>query len=139
MRYRICAICVLVFLSFTRASGQHVESFEGFMTGTRANAVSGEVFYQRQDGKFPLEAGLKLEEGDFVRSSAAGYAELTLEPGNSLRVGGETECHLFSNQHEKVRLKLNRGSLILELLSRETEYFAGGLWADANELIRVIT
>lgn len=139
MLYRICAICGLVFLSCLIANGQQVESFEGFMTGTRANAVSGEVFYQRKDGKFPLEAGLKLEEGDFVRSSAGGYAELTLEPGNLLRVGGETECHLFNNQHDKTRLKLNHGALIIELLSRETEYFSAGLWADANELIRVIT
>jgi hypothetical protein len=82
---------------------------------------------------------MKLEEGDFIRSSAGGYAELTLEPGNSLRVGGETECHLFSNQHDKMRLKLNHGALIIELLSRETEYFSAGLWADANELIRIIT
>ena len=139
MLYRIFVICGLVLLSSLIANGQRVESFEGFMTGIRANAVNGEVLYQRKDGKFPLEAGMKLEQGDFVRSSAGGFAELTLQPGNSLRVGGESECHLFSTEHDKMRLKLNYGTLIIELLSRETEYFSAGLWADANELIRVIT
>src|SRR6185369_7519724 len=46
---------------------------------------------------------------------------------------------LFSDQHDKMRLKLTHGVLIVELLSRETEYFSSGIWADANELIRVIT
>src|SRR6185295_9139676 len=139
MRYRLCVICGLVLLSCSLANGQRVESFEGFVTGIRPNAVNGEVFYQRKDGTFPLEAGLKLEQGDFIRSSASGYAELLLQPGNYLRVGSETECQLFSDQHDKMRLKLTHGVLIIELLSRETDYFSSGFWADSNELIRVIT
>ena len=142
MLYRLCVICGLIFLSCSLANAQRVEkveSFEGFMTGIRANAVNGEVFYQRNDAKFPLESSLKLEQGDFIRSRAGGYAELLLQPGNYLRVGGETECQLFSDQHDKMRLKLDHGSLIIELLSRETEYYARYLWAEANELIRVIT
>jgi hypothetical protein len=139
MRYRLCVICGLILLSCSLVNGQRVESFEGFVTGIRPNAVSGEVSYQREDGTFPLEAGLKLEQGDFIRSSAGGYTELLLQPGNYLRVGSDTECQLFSDQHDKMRLKLTHGVLIFELLSRETEYFSSGLWADANELIRVIT
>lgn len=139
MLYRICAIGQLVFLSCLIATGQRVESFEGFVTGLQANAVSGEVFYRRNEGRFPLESALRLEEGDSILSSAGGYAELLLQPGNYLRVGGETECHVFSNQHDKMRLKLTHGALIIELLSRETEYYASGQWEDANELIRVIT
>lgn len=139
MRYRLLVICGLVLLSCSLANSQKVESFEGFVTGIRPNAVSGEVFYQRQDGTFPLESGLELERGDFIRSSAGGYAELLLQPGNYLRVGSETECQIFSDQHDKMRLKLTHGVLIIELLSRETDYFSAGLWADANELIRVIT
>ena len=126
-------------LSCLVTNGQRVESFEGFMTGIRANAVSGEVFYQRNDGRFPLESGLTLEQGDFIRSGAAGYAEILLQPGNYLRVGNETECQIFSGQHDKMRLKLNHGALIIEVLSRETEYFRSYEWAAATELIRVIT
>ena len=140
--YRISVIYGLLWLSFPIANAQRVEkveSFEGFITGIRANAVSGEVIYQHNDGKFPLESNLRLEQGDFIRSSAGAYAELLLQPGNYLRVGGETECLLFSDQHDKMRLKLSHGALIIELLSRETEYYWTHLWADANELIRVIT
>jgi len=136
MLYRLCVICGLIFLSFPIANGQRVEkveSFEGFMTGIRANAVSGDVHYQRNGGTFALESSMKLEQGDFIRSAAGAYAELLLQPGNYLRVGGETECNLFSDQHDKMRLKLNHGSLIVELLSRETEYYARYLWAEANE------
>jgi hypothetical protein len=139
MRYRLFVICGLVLLSCSLANSQKVESFEGFVTGIRPNAVSGEVFYQRKDATFPLESGLELEQGDFIRSSAGGYAELLLQPGNYLRVGSETECQIFSDRHDKMRLKLTRGVLIIELLARETDYFWSGLWSDSNELIRVIT
>jgi hypothetical protein len=139
MHYRLFVICGLVLLSCSLANSQKVESFEGFVTGIRPNAVSGEVFYQRKDGTFPLESGLELERGDFIRSSASGYAELLLQPGNYLRVGSETECQIFSDQHDKMRFKLTHGVLIIELLSRETDYFASGYWANSNELIRVIT
>jgi hypothetical protein len=140
--YRICVICGLLWLSFPIANGQgveKVESFDGFVTGIRANAVYGEVFYQRNEGKFSLEPSLRLEQGDFIRSSAGAYAELLLQPGNYLRVGAETECQLFSDQHDKMRLKLNRGALIIELLSRETDYYWLSSWPEATELIRVIT
>jgi hypothetical protein len=139
MLYRLCVICGLVLLSCSLANSQRVESFEGFVTGIRPNAVSGEVFYQRTEATFPLEAGLKLERGDFIRSSAGGYAELLLQPGNYLRLGSETECQIFSDQHDKMRLKLSHGVLIIEILSREIEYYSSGFWTDANELIRVIT
>jgi hypothetical protein len=118
---------------------EKVESFDGFVTGIRANAVNGEVFYQRSDGKFPIEPSARLEQGDFIRSGAGAYAELLLQPGNYLRVGSETECQLFSDQHDKMRLKLNRGALIIELLSRETDYYGSASWPEATELIRVIT
>jgi FecR protein len=140
--FRICVICGLLWLNVPIASGQRVEkveSFEGFMTGIRANAVNGQVFYQRNGGTFALESSMRLEQGDFIRSGAGASAELLLQPGNYLRLGGETECNLFSDQHDKMRLKLSHGSLIVELLSRETEYYARYLWAEANELIRVIT
>jgi hypothetical protein len=108
------------------------------MAGIRANAVKGEVLFQRDDGKFPLESGLKLEEGDFIRSSRDSYAELLLQPGNYLRVSGETEFQIYSERHDKMRLKLNNGSLNVEFLARE-----GANWwypmDESTELIRVIT
>src|SRR6185369_914368 len=130
----VCCICVICGLVL----GQD-ESIEGFIAGIRANAVKGDVIYQRGDGKFPLESGLKLEEGDFIRSGKDSYAEVLLQPGNYLRVGGNTEFQIFSEPHDKMRLKLNNGSLVIELLSRETPNFWGYEMEPSTELIRVIT
>src|ERR1044072_5153789 len=99
MRYRLCVICGLVLLSCSLANSQKVESFEGFVTGIRPNAVNGEGFSPRRGATFPLESGLKVEQGDFIRSNAGGYAEVLLQPGNYLRVVSETECQIFSDQH----------------------------------------
>lgn len=129
---------LLLLLSCPAVNGQQPGGFEGFMAGIRANAVKGEVVYQRNNGTFPLESGMRLEEGDFIRSSKDSYAELLLQPGNYLRLGGDTKFHIFSEQHEKMRLLLNDGSLIIELLSREESGFSFPI-EDSTELIRVIT
>ncbi|HEU4833433.1 MAG TPA: hypothetical protein VFS90_03420 [Pyrinomonadaceae bacterium] len=133
-----CTLLLVLLLGCAITNGQADNSYSGFMAGIRANAVDGDIVYQRSDAKFPLEAGLKLEQGDFVRSRKDSYAELLLQPGNYLRVGSETEFQIFSEQHDKMRLKLNTGALNVEFLARE-----GISWwyqmDQATELIRVIT
>jgi len=132
-------LLLVVLLGCTIAVGQRQESFEGFMSGIRSNAIQGEVLFQRNEWKFPLESGLKLEEGDFVRTGKDSYAELLLQPGNYLRVGGDTEFQIFSEQHDRMRLKLNHGALVIELLSHETSTYSGYAIEESTELIRVIT
>lgn len=132
------AVLIVVLLNASAANGQAHNSFEGFMSGIRANAVKGEVVFQREAGKFPLEAGLKLEEGDFIRSGE-GYAELLLQPGNYLRVGHGTEFQIFSENYDKMRLKLNNGAINIELLSRESSNLWWYPMEKSTELIRVIT
>ena len=139
-----CRWLVLLTLPFVilicfKTRGQTVESFAGFMTGIRANAVEGKVYYQRNDGKFDLEPGIKLEEGDFIRSDENAYAEVLLQPGNYLRLAGETECQILCDEHDKMRLRLNYGTANLEILARD---FASSFYyvpEQATELIRVIT
>ena len=136
--YCICVICGLVLLTDPIVNGQE-EDVEGFIAGVRANAVKGEVVYQRGDGKFPVESGLRLEQGDIIRSGKGAYAELLLQPGNFLRVGADTELNIFCDEHDKMRLKLNQGAIVVELLSRDNAGFSRYLIDDATELIRVIT
>ena len=133
------APCILLLVLCAIAYGQQPDSFEGFMAGIRANAVKGEVVYQRSDGKFPLESGLRLEQGDLLRSSKDSYAELLLQPGNYLRMSAATELRIFSDHHDKMRLKLNEGAIVIELLSRENIAFSWYQIEQATELIRVIT
>lgn len=145
MRYSrsISLLLVIAFalMNAVTNNAQQQQSFEGFAIGIRPNAVKGEVIYQREDGKFDLEPGLKLQEGDFIRSSANAYAELLLHPGNYLRIGPETECQTLNDQHDRMRFKLEHGVMSFEILSREPDAmpsFSHSLKL-AQELIRVIT
>ncbi|HEU4507738.1 MAG TPA: hypothetical protein VFR78_05845 [Pyrinomonadaceae bacterium] len=139
-RSLLFVICTIAF-PFLISGQQIIETFEGFTTGMRPNAVKGSAFYQRGEGKFELEPGIKLQEGDFIRTGVDGYAELLLQPGNYLRVGSDSECQIVSDQNDRMRLKLNHGSLSLEILSKDGE----GSWQFTNtlsqlyDLIRVIT
>jgi hypothetical protein len=134
--WRWPALVLLIALSASKSSAQSSVDFEGFMSGVRVNAIKGAAIYQRGAGKFILEPGLRLEEGDFVYTDE-GYAELLLQPGNSLRVGSNSECQIFSDELDKMRLKLNRGSISIEILERGSSFFY--THEQANELIRVIT
>jgi hypothetical protein len=129
---------LLIALSATASRAQLPDDFDGFMSGIRANVIKGAVIYQRGQGKFTLEPGLKLEPGDFVRTDD-GYAELLLQPGNFLRIGSNSECQIFSDEHDKMRLKLNRGAISIEILARGSSPSFLYTHDQANELIRVIT
>lgn len=137
MRFNL--LVVIVLLSFTTIAAQEGESVEGFMHGIRANAVVGDAVYQRDDAKFPLEPGLKLDKGDFVKTASNSYTELLLQPGNYLRVAADTEIQIINDEHDRMRLKLNRGTVSFEILSREnlSSFFNGG--SEVRYLIRVLT
>jgi hypothetical protein len=134
-------ISLLTFAIPATTIGQETESFEGFVSGIRANAVKGDVFYQRADGKFPVEPGLHLQESDFIKTGENSYAELLLQPGNYLRIGGESDFQIFTDAYDRMRLKLNQGAINLEILAKEGEdstHFAESL-DQGYELIRIIT
>lgn len=131
---------VVLMCNFNEAGAiaQEQESFEGFINGIRANAVKGAVLYLRGDGRFDLEPGHKLEEGDFIKSGADGYAELLLQPGNYVRVGANSDFQIVSDRHDRMRLKLNQGTMMLEILSRDVLSSFYRLM-EVQEVIRVIT
>src|SRR6185503_4619539 len=143
MRFNLLVVIAIVLFSFgTIAAQEPTESFEGYlgyMHGIRANAVKGDVIFQRDDARYPVEAGLKFEKGDFIRTAGNAYAELLLQPGNYLRVAGDTELQIVNDEHDRMRLKLNRGTISIEILSRENlnSLYGGGY--EARYTIRVIT
>jgi FecR protein len=142
-RHRKSLVMIAAFVSLVAiaAAARGQESFAGVVNGIHANVVKGAVSYQRSDGKFDLEAGLKLEEGDFIRSGVEAYAELLLQPGNYLRVGENSECQIVSDPHDRMKLKLNQGAFTVEILSKDREgnsYFYESL-SQRYELIRFIT
>jgi hypothetical protein len=142
-RSRVFMVILLLAAVFEIGStkAQEEENLEGFINGIRANAVKGDVVYEHKDGEFSLEAGFKLQQGNFIKSGANAYVELLLQPGNYLRIGGESECQIISDQYDRMKLKLNQGAVSLEILAKDT----GSTWhfnetlSQRYELIRVIT
>ena len=134
-------LMILFIISLFPQDEKPQEPFEGFVSGIRANAVKGEVFYQRADGKFNLEVGHRLQEGDFIKTESNSYAELLLQPGNYLRISENSELQIFCDANDKMRLKLNRGTIGIEILEKEGEETTT-YWESLSqiyELIRVIT
>ena len=132
------ALLVTVLVSLGTVTAQEEETYEGFAHGIRANAVKGEAVYERNEGKFPLEPGLKLEAGDTIKTAPGAYAEILLQPGNYLRTAGDTELQIINDEQDRMRFKLIRGTLILEILSREnmSRYYDD---FEARYLIRILT
>jgi hypothetical protein len=143
MRFKVLVVIAIVLLSLSTIAAQETaESFEGYigyMHGIRANAVKGDVIFQRDDAKYPVETGLKFEKGDFIRTASNAYAELLLQPGNYLRVADDTELQIVNDEHDRMRLKLTRGAISIEILSRENldSFYSGGY--EARYLIRIMT
>jgi hypothetical protein len=133
----LCVIAIAL-LGLAPTNAQQHDNLEGFMTGIRANAIKGSVPFQRRDGFYDLEPGLKLEQDDLLKSNPDAYYELLLQPGNYLRVGADTELQILSDQLDKMKLKLNQGSISFEIVTKAN---TGSFYspADAYELVRVIT
>ena len=122
-------------MSLGTVAAQEDETYAGFMHGIRANALQGDAVYQREGATFPLEPGLKLDAGDIIKTAPNAYTELLLQPGNYLRLAADTELQIINDQHDRMRLKLIRGTINLEILSKlnlDTSY-------EARYLIRIIT
>src|SRR5262245_36102724 len=138
MNRKHIVIAIMLLSLCTVAAQESTETFTGFVQGIRPNAVKGDAVYQRDNGTFPLESGLKLEDGDVIKTPSNAYAELLLQPGNYLRLAADTELQIVNDQHDRMRFKLNRGTISLEILSKED---VGGFFNnfEARYLIRVIT
>lgn len=61
-----------------------------------------------------LDTSHNLSDGDTVRTGAAGRLEVLLNPGSYLRVGGGTEFEMADASLEDLRLRVARGSVVVE-------------------------
>lgn len=130
-------ICCLFLVAIAiPALAQEQGSLNGFMSGIRTNAVKGSVIFKR-DGSYDLEPGLKLEQYDVLKSGADSYCELLLQPGNYFRVGPDTALQILNADLDKMKLKLNEGTISLEFVTKDVSGFNNQ--REAYELIRIIT
>ncbi|MFN6964869.1 MAG: FecR domain-containing protein [Pyrinomonadaceae bacterium] len=85
------------------------------------NVIAGkvEVIKSGSSARADLSAGDKLEIGDRVLTSADGKAELLLNPGSFVRLGGNSRFKFNRTSLEDLRLELASGSAILEIIAGE--------------------
>ena len=80
------------------------------------NFVEGTVNVARKTGRTgPLLRGDSLEIGDRVSTATDGRVEILLNPGSFLRLGGDSEFEFKTTSLDNLKLKVNRGSAILEV------------------------
>jgi hypothetical protein len=112
---------LVVQVSAQEQEEEQIDHIPAVLSGLRVNAAEGEVVYVRENAKFDAEAGTELKQADSVRTGAKGRAELLLQPGNLLRVGGETECRFVDDRYDRLKLLLTKGSLTFELIKNDWE------------------
>lgn len=84
------------------------------------NYVEGKVTVFRKNGTSGfLLARDELEIGDRVSTGPDGKAEILLNPGSYLRLGGSTAFEFVTTSLDDLRLKLKTGSAIFEVIAAD--------------------
>ncbi|HEX9960328.1 MAG TPA: FecR family protein, partial [Pyrinomonadaceae bacterium] len=82
------------------------------------NFVEGKVAVARKTAKSGyLLKGDELEIGDVVSTGAGGKAEILLNPGSYVRLGENTDFEFVDTSVENLKVKVNRGSVIFEVIA----------------------
>jgi len=80
------------------------------------NFVSGTVSVFRKNGTSGyLLAGDELQIGDRVTTAADGKAEILLNPGSYMRLGGSTSFEFITTDLENLKVSLKTGSAVFEV------------------------
>ncbi len=85
------------------------------------NFVAGNVTVSRNGagGQLSLTEQDNLEDGDLVTTGAEGRVEVLLNPGSYMRVGENSEFEMADTSLEHLRIKLLRGSAIIEVVGTD--------------------
>jgi FecR protein len=106
----------VVLVAASAAMGQNREKFGISAKAGGVNAVVGKVMVERKDtGAQLLSNQDNLVTGDTVTTSFSSHAEILLNPGTYLRVGEDTEFQFVDDSLENLRIKLMRGSVVVEV------------------------
>lgn len=115
------AVFGLLFSSFVFAQDDKIVSAAGdtYIISAKAGGVNyteGKVSIVRKDGKSGLLLKSdKIEIGDKISTGADGKAEILLNPGSFVRLGGNTEFEFQTTDLDNLKLKLSSGRAIFEV------------------------
>ncbi len=114
----LAASSVAVFAQSTRSA-----TADKYIISARAggvNYIQGSVAISRGDGSGGyLLRGDRLEIGDRVSTGTAAKAEILLNPGSYMRVGGNSEFQFLTTALDDLQIKLNNGSAIFEVFATD--------------------
>ncbi|MEO8648869.1 MAG: FecR family protein [Acidobacteriota bacterium] len=121
----IIGLIGLAFESSVVAQNDTIAAAAGdkYVISARAGGVNfaqGAVAVLRKDGTGSrLIKGDKLEIGDRVSTGADGRAEILLNPGSYLRLGGNSAFEFKTTSLDDLKLLVDRGSAILEVFAAD--------------------
>ena len=122
----LASICVcLAILSVTAAAQEDARGAlrDQYLISAKAGGVNyleGAVGVARKKGGGgQLTTSDTLEIGDRVSTGADGKAEILLNPGSFLRLGGNTAFEFKTNGLDDLQLRLDAGSAILEVFATQ--------------------
>lgn len=86
------------------------------------NFVAGDVKTRRAGGQDWQSVSVKddIKDGDSARTGADGRVEVLLNPGSYLRAGASTELEFTDTSLDNLRLRLARGSVVVEATGYES-------------------
>jgi hypothetical protein len=113
-------VAVAVFLA-PLGQAQNRERFGISAKAGGVNTVIGQVWVKRagQASEQRLTSDDDLSSGDVVSTGVWARAEILLNPGSYLRLGEESEFELVDSSLDNLRIKLTKGSAILEAIGGE--------------------
>jgi hypothetical protein len=114
--FRICAAVVLALGLASLGAAQNREKYVISAQAGGVNSVDGRVTVTRAGKPQLLTAQDNLTAGDLVTTGAASQVEVLLNPGSYLRVGENSAFELADNSLENIRVRLTRGSAIVEAM-----------------------
>ncbi|MEQ1923981.1 MAG: FecR domain-containing protein, partial [Pyrinomonadaceae bacterium] len=115
----ILIVCVVVAGVFAQQRGvPAADKYKISASAGMINYSEGLTSVTHPDGTAgTLIIGDSLKAGDRVVTSEGGMAEVLLNPGSYLRLGGESEFSFRSTSLDDLRLDVHRGSAILEVFA----------------------
>ena len=121
--FAICLCCVIASVGASAQDETITAAGQRFVISAKAggvNYVEGSVGVVRKIGTSGhLIKGDTLEIGDRVSTGPDGKAEILLNPGSFLRLGGNTAFEFKTTSLDDLQLRLDRGSAIFEVFAAE--------------------
>jgi hypothetical protein len=112
----VCGAAVFAQNTRTANAGQYLISAKA----GGVNYVEGKVSVFRKSGTSGyLIAGDEVNVGDRITSGADGKAEILLNPGSYLRIGGNTSFDFVSTDLEDLKVNLRTGSAVFEVIAAD--------------------